>query len=285
MAKWRDVPLRTLLFVSLAALLGACSSSGEQPAAYGSGGSDAAIEAAGGSGGGSPEAGTDALTDAPPDTSDDGSAGAPADGGPDASDGGSTDSGVTDADAMPDYDAEPIDGSTCGAVVQQRPIEGALHVPPCSPVSYVSNPPSSGNHYPIWADYKSYDEPVPRGFWVHNLEHGAVVITYNCPGGCAGEVAQAQSLIDSYLDQPCFTSVGVLRRIVMTPDPKLDVRWAASAWGWTLKASCFEPAVFLQFIYDHYSHAPESECSGYWDFQPDGGPLVLPCSDAGIDAG
>ena len=126
---------------------------------------------------------------------------------------------------------------------------------------------------------------MPRGFWVHDLEHGAVVITYNCPGGCAAEVAQAQALIDSVIDSACVASTGTKRRIVMTPDPDLDVRWAASSWGWTLRASCFEPAVFQQFITEHYNHSPEDECSGYWDFQPDGGPLVLPCSDAGADAG
>ncbi len=125
----------------------------------------------------------------------------------------------------------------------------------------------------------------PRGFWVHNLEHGAVVITYNCPGGCNAEVAKVQSTIDSFDDPACSKAAGVPRHIVMTPDPLLDTRWAASAWGWTLKASCFEPAVFLKFVKDHYNHSPEDECSGYWDFQPDGGPLVLPCTDAGADAG
>ena len=47
----------------------------------------------------------------------------------------------------------------------------------------------------------------------------------------------------------------------MTPDPLLDVKWAASAWGWTLKADCFEPSVFGAFVTDHYAHAPEDACA------------------------
>jgi hypothetical protein len=283
-----DALLRSVLLASLVALTAACSSSGQQPAGSGSGGSDAALEAAAGSGG----SGGDSAADAAPDTSVDAALDAGTDADASSTDASSTDASdaspadaAADADAQVDYDAQAVDGSSCGALIQQHPIEGALHVTPCSQVSYGTNPPSSGNHYPIWADYKTYTRPVPRGFWVHNLEHGAVVITYNCPGGCAGEVAQAQSVIDSYADLGCFTSAGVPRRIVMTPDPLLDVRWAASSWGWTLRASCFEPAVFLKFIQDHYNHAPENECHGDWDFQPDGGPLVLPCSDAGADGG
>jgi len=281
-----DALLRPVLLASLVVLTAACSSgkSSADPGS-GSGGSDAALEASADTG----SAGSgDSAADAAPDTSVDAAldAGTDADASsPDASSPDASDASPADADAQVDYDAQAVDASSCGAVVQQHPIEGALHVTPCSPVSYGTNPPSSGNHYPIWADYKTYTEAVPRGFWVHNLEHGAVVITYNCPGGCAGEVAQAQSVIDSYADLACFTSAGVPRRIVMTPDPLLDVRWAASSWGWTLRASCLEPAVFLEFIQDHYNHAPENECHGDWDFQPDGGPLALPCSDAGADGG
>ena len=41
---------------------------------------------------------------------------------------------------------------------------------------YDSNPPSSGPHYPIWADFKEYATPVPDGYLVHAEEHGAVLL-------------------------------------------------------------------------------------------------------------
>src|SRR5688572_23429319 len=52
----------------------------------------------------------------------------------------------------------------CAAVTEQHAIEGAGHVPSCSEVSYGTNPPSSGNHYGVWAAFQSYTFAVPRGF-------------------------------------------------------------------------------------------------------------------------
>ena len=115
----------------------------------------------------------------------------------------------------------------CNAVVQQHPIEGRTHVPVCSVVDYLTNPPSSGNHYPIWAAYKTYTEPVPLGFVVHDLEHGAIVLTYNCAIGdgggdeCDTEVRAAQQMIDGLPADPECVELGegVARRTVMTPIP------------------------------------------------------------------
>lgn len=158
---------------------------------------------------------------------------------------------------------------TCGAVVEQQGIEGANHVAVCTVIDYGTKPPSSGDHYPVWGAYKTYTSAIPEGFWVHDLEHGAVVLTYNCAVGqggaseCAGEVAAAQQMIDSLPQDPACVELAenVLRRVVMTPDPKLDVRFAASAWGWTLRANCFDATVFRAFAMAHYDMGPESFCN------------------------
>src|SRR6202042_881476 len=89
------------------------------------------------------------------------------------------------------YDASAPTGP-CNAVEQEQAIEGFDHVAVCSYVVYGTKPPSSGDHYPIWAAYKTYAAPIPEGFFVHNLEHGTIVLTYNCPSGCAADVAAAQ---------------------------------------------------------------------------------------------
>jgi hypothetical protein len=158
---------------------------------------------------------------------------------------------------------------SCQAVVEQQGIEGASHVAVCTVIDYGTNPPSSGDHYPVWGAYKTYTSAIPEGFWVHDLEHGGVVITYNCAGPqlgaseCAGEVAAAQQMIDALPPDPACVQLaeGVSRRMVMTPDPKLDVPFAASAWGWTLRAHCFDPTVFREFALAHYDMGPESFCN------------------------
>jgi hypothetical protein len=176
---------------------------------------------------------------------------------------------VTLSASLPDSGDAPADGPSgeptgpCSAVVEQRPIEGYTHVAVCSHVTYLTKPPSSGDHYPIWAVYQSYAAAIPEGFWVHNLEHGAVVLSYNCPGGCASDVTAAQTWINGLPDDPvCVPSAGDARiRVVMTPDPNLDVKFAASAWGWTLRADCFDVAPFAAFVQTHYGQGREATCA------------------------
>jgi hypothetical protein len=151
----------------------------------------------------------------------------------------------------------------CAAVIQEHPIEGFTHVPVCSYVDYLTKPPNSGNHYPIWAAYQTYTTPVPEGFYVHNLEHGTIVLTYNCPNGCDSDVAAAQAMLDGLpADPDCAAQgSGVRRRSLMTPDPNLDVEFAASAWGWTLRAKCFDATAFRAFALAHYNQGREDICA------------------------
>lgn len=175
------------------------------------------------------------------------------------------------ADAAPIAEVAPLPeaGSACNAIVESHPNEGHLHTPDCTAVTYASNPPSSGTHYPDWAMYKTYSAPVPWGFLVHDLEHGAVVISYNCPEGCVDEVGSAQALIDGLPGDPGCG--GAPMKIVLAPDPGLDVRWAASAWTWTLRAHCFDGEAFASFITAHYQ-GPDTEaaCGGGIDLSPVG---------------
>ena len=65
------------------------------------------------------------------------------------------------------------------------------------------------------------------------------------------------------------------RRIVMLPNPSLDVRFAASACGATIKASCFDQNAFSQFISANYGHGLEAVCTDGQD-PLSGGPEVRP---------
>jgi hypothetical protein len=167
------------------------------------------------------------------------------------------------ADAQPSTsETQPwtADGAACAVEVSGQANGGHLHTAKdCDPVTSATNPPSSGTHYPNWAAYKSYAAPVPWGFLVHCLEHGAIVVVYNCPDGCADELAQAQALMAGL--PPDAACGGSPMKIVLAPDPGLDTRWAASAWTWTLRAPCFDSQAFAAFIADHYDGPDtEAEC-------------------------
>lgn len=148
----------------------------------------------------------------------------------------------------------------CSAISRRYEGATASHLRECSDIGYATSPPVFGDHYPVWAAYKTYDFPVPLGYLVHNLEHGAVVLFYDCPEGCGEEVAEAQAFIDALPADPrCGPDVRV--QVVLVPRPGLGSRWAASAWGYSLNAECFDPEVFGQFYAAHSGHGPEDLCT------------------------
>jgi hypothetical protein len=158
------------------------------------------------------------------------------------------------------------DGSDAGCVatIASPPLLPALHVAIGSDIQWDSNPPSSGPHYPIWAAYQAYDDPVPRGYYVHDLEHGAIVFVFNCgDAGCPDVVAAFHAASDSLPDDPLCTAAGegVRVRTVITPDPLLDVTVAAAAWGWTYKAECIDLPSLEAFAAAHYGQGPEVFCT------------------------
>jgi Protein of unknown function (DUF3105) len=153
--------------------------------------------------------------------------------------------------------SEPM--GDCSAVLRSYTGATAGHLAECSDIEYAMSPPVFGDHYPVWAAYQSYDFPVPLGYLVHDLEHGAVDIFYDCPDGCADEVATVQNFIDALPADPrCSEAVRV--QLVLVPRPGLGVRWAASAWGYSVSADCFDPAIFGQFYADHHGQGPEDLC-------------------------
>jgi len=145
--------------------------------------------------------------------------------------------------------------------IDTPPLLPATHVPIGTDITWSSNPPSSGPHYPIWAAYQAYASPVPRGYYVHDLEHGAVVLLYNCPSGCPDVVAALQAVSDAIPDDPLCAGEGVRVRTVITPDPLLDVPVAAAAWGWTYKAQCADVPTLTSFALANYGNGPEVLCA------------------------
>jgi hypothetical protein len=148
---------------------------------------------------------------------------------------------------------DDLAGGSCEIEVALPPIEGKGHVPVCTPVTYGTRPPSSGSHYGSWPVFRVYDQPVPWGFLVHGLEHGAVVIAYNCPDGCAEDVEKLKALYAAVPPRPRCPRPPV----IVTPDPTLDVPFAASAWGATLRARCLDADRITAFIQSRADRGPE----------------------------
>lgn len=184
-------------------------------------------------------------------------------------------------------DAAPLPGeSTCEVVVTTGiPVSGAVHVPACTPVAYDTNPPSGGDHWPIWATYAKYDGVVvPREMYVHDLEHGAVVLLHRCEGAepsCAEVEAALGAAYDGATSDPLCTS-GAHARLILTRDPLISTPIAAAAWGATYTATCIDPPSLAAFVASRYAKGPENTCAAGKDVAAPG---FDPCPDAGADGG
>jgi hypothetical protein len=128
--------------------------------------------------------------------------------------------------------------------------EGGGHVDPGTDIEWMNNPPHSGRHYSVWEQTKGeHDEPIERGYWVHNLEHGWIVLAYNCPDDCETELDVLRSVLEMRPDES----------FIMTPDPLLDgPRFAAISWTWVHEFDTPVLEDLLCFVDQHHDHSPES---------------------------
>ena len=180
--------------------------------------------------------------------------------GPDA--GG--DAGMTDAIAdVGTYRQYP--DASCFVRIDAPPVLPGNHVPTTTDITtWDSNPPSSGDHYPVWAAYQEYDAAVPRGYYVHDLEHGAIDFLYNCAlydaGPCDTLVQSLRDAIATLADDPSCSG-GARVRFVLTPDPLIDRPVAAASWGFTYVATCADLPTLEAFVNAHYAKSPENTCA------------------------
>ncbi len=121
---------------------------------------------------------------------------------------------------------------------------GHTHVP--GPVQYSVTPPVGGDHNATWMNCGVYDKPVPTERAVHNLEHGAVWITYQ-PSLPQSEVTQLRAFFGR---QTAISPAGASksRYVDLTPYPGLPAPIVASSWGFQLRLTSPTDPRLQQFV-------------------------------------
>jgi hypothetical protein len=120
-------------------------------------------------------------------------------------------------------------------------------------VNYPQTPPAGGNHSAVLLNCGIYTAAVPNENAVHDLEHGAVWITYR-PDLPSGDVARLTAFAtgQSYLD--------------LSPFPGLPAPVVVSAWGKQLRLSGAADSRLEAFVkkYSQGTQTPEpgAPCSG-----------------------
>ena len=164
--------------------------------------------------------------------------------------------------------------------VEQVPIECRAHIPEDQTPIYVNNPPVSGEHYPVWARWQKYTTVVPRGYWVHNLEHGGVIFLYrpDAPQSVKDALDRVYDAIP--LEQDCVDVGLPHNRAILTPDPLLDVPWAVTVsgpeseycvgFGYRIKSDCVaSEQALVDFALRYRNHSIETFCDhGDYPYPP-----------------
>lgn len=165
----------------------------------------------------------------------------------------------------------PASAATAPAPGFVEPDMGRSHVDAGTVVKFTWCPPASGNHYnatgqgPIRAGF--YDQntgTIPQG-WIHNLEHGAIVLLYKCPGpGCedAGQ-SEMQSLLARWPKSPiCQIPPGGTVTPVITRFDDMPYNFAAVVWDMVLPMDTLDEQALFDF-YAAYGEQfnPEKQCA------------------------
>ena len=177
--------------------------------------------------------------------------------------------------------------------------QGKEHVTPekVAAFTYNSNPPTSGRHLPTWVKAGEFDTPQSEGELIHSLEHGYVIINYNCnvhlkaysrqlsPSGLGTraisqifaheeEGSSSADFVDPTIatgsavneSDGCKTLVKQLTevanqkkfwKLIVVPRPQLDTTIALTAWTYIDKFDQFDKVRTERFIDSHRDQGPE----------------------------
>ena len=148
------------------------------------------------------------------------------------------------------------------------------------PQKYLYCPPASGNHYnlpgtlgPIQPRLYKPDDKIGPSNWIHNLEHGGMVVLYR--NDSAGATAAGQQAFKDYFtgfpESPiCKIPAGALSPVIARFDD-MPHPFAALVWDRVFYLDTWDPALVTQFYLTEAERLdsagqlvapPEKQCSG-----------------------
>ena len=126
--------------------------------------------------------------------------------------------------------------------------EGIDHPP------YNSVPATSGWHYPqplapvSWGVHSSF---IPEEKRIHNLEHGGISITYNCPEGCEDIISELKGIVERARDENM--------KILLSPYPGTERKITLTSWTFIQSFDNYDKGKIIDFIDSHHNspNSPE----------------------------
>jgi hypothetical protein len=138
------------------------------------------------------------------------------------------------------------------------PIQGQNHIQEGEPHDpYNSEPPTSGPHYasPVQAGF--YDEAPLDEYLVHNMEHGHIILWYNCSDLSAEACDELKDDLRGVMGRAGLSPITGTLKLVAVPRPTLDKPIVLTSWGHLQELNGFDADAILTFIRAYRDEAPE----------------------------
>jgi hypothetical protein len=138
---------------------------------------------------------------------------------------------------------------------------GRSHKPNGSTLRYGFCPPTSGEHWsvagraPLRRDVYGPGDSVSPGNWVHNLEHGYVVLAYRAPAG-DDALAGMREVFEQARPGPVAVQCGLPNKVIVVPFADMAEPYAALAWNRALLMPEWDTQAALQFA-DEWQESPQ----------------------------
>jgi hypothetical protein len=141
--------------------------------------------------------------------------------------------------------------------IETFPMEGRTHVPVGTIVVYMTDPPTSGNHYPTPQQGGYFETPIAAGFLVHSMEHGGIIIYYN-----PATVTDAQKNSLKALAQ---AHPGAFSQVICVPrnDPAYPI--ILTAWTHRLRLTTYDQRRIDGFVTLFLDQGPEHAPASPWN--------------------
>lgn len=164
---------------------------------------------------------------------------------------------------------EPVASAAPGATPRLGQVTrdlGRNHVDTSSSVTYEFCPPTSGTHYnasrlgPIPAVFYGKDDTTAPEGWLHDLEHGSMVVLYRCPEGCGTDAQAALGGLQQQLPASPLCGFPAGSNVVVTRFDQMPKPYAAVVWGRVFFLDSLDVGAITTFYAQSADRAPEPQC-------------------------
>ena len=126
-----------------------------------------------------------------------------------------------------------------------------------------SDPPTSGQHYSIPAPAGFYEEAILDEHVVHSLEHGYVILYFNCELKYGTGEAARQACDELWVEIAyAMQAAGVwdqtnTPKMIVLPRPEMENFITYTSWGRLYRVDDFHPDEYLRYVELYRGVAPE----------------------------